>query len=665
MDRIKKLKIKKQDGTFSDYIPIGADAENIDFENGYSLDEIVGDINPDEDGTLEVQLTELYNSSPLNILNYGARPNDENFDNSIAIQNAIDDGIRLNKPIYIPIGNFYISKPLKIYGSGGDFKNKTIIRGELKNLSIITKNTNNKLNNEKDYDEDAIFLLCNSSAIDDSEYVTGNDASGFYIDNLSLTGTTTIKPKYGIYAAHVISTAGMNIKDMYINYCEEACLCLKGSTYLSRIENVRVDRAHYGMYIHDGTNTSLNIVNCYAMGDQIGYYVGGIYMTMNCCCGDWCTEKVFDLQNYHGSLISPGSESTGADYCFYFRASDVTVTGAYTFGNFTEENAAHIYVGWSNVQFIGGVLMVSNSVTKKTAPGYFVQRTTLGDINFINTVLDGYYTKGKGSTGEPSEVQTYSSHGNMNYRYGQGTPYIGRDKYEEEDLDIIKQNKYLQGNAIFFNNGLWSNKSVSEDNKGHYWEHRTLPGDTLLYGQPARTGLWGAVQTLATGSYYSSGKYLEIPCLVAGTTANRIKHPAQGMCYFDTTLNKPIWCKTAGKLNSVKLYFDNYTPLTEDKELNISINGNEKALTIPAGTTTKQLTDMIWKLWYNTASEYDFYVGNERESRIYIYSAYSTLTLTVSLTIDGQDASSILGMTMTNEPSTQDPIWVDATGTEV
>lgn len=59
MDRIKKLKIKKQDGTFSDYVPIGADAENIDFENGYSLDEIVGDINPDEDGTLEVQLAKL------------------------------------------------------------------------------------------------------------------------------------------------------------------------------------------------------------------------------------------------------------------------------------------------------------------------------------------------------------------------------------------------------------------------------------------------------------------------------------------------------------------------------------------------------------------------------------------------------------------------------
>ena len=37
MDRIKKLKIKKQDGTFSDYVPIGADAENIDTTDGESV----------------------------------------------------------------------------------------------------------------------------------------------------------------------------------------------------------------------------------------------------------------------------------------------------------------------------------------------------------------------------------------------------------------------------------------------------------------------------------------------------------------------------------------------------------------------------------------------------------------------------------------------------
>ena len=38
-DRIKKIKIKQSDGTFSDYIPIGADAKNIDFEhNGSNIE---------------------------------------------------------------------------------------------------------------------------------------------------------------------------------------------------------------------------------------------------------------------------------------------------------------------------------------------------------------------------------------------------------------------------------------------------------------------------------------------------------------------------------------------------------------------------------------------------------------------------------------------------
>lgn len=43
-DRIKKIKVKKQDGTFSDYIPISADAENINLENGNNLQEEINSI---------------------------------------------------------------------------------------------------------------------------------------------------------------------------------------------------------------------------------------------------------------------------------------------------------------------------------------------------------------------------------------------------------------------------------------------------------------------------------------------------------------------------------------------------------------------------------------------------------------------------------------------
>ena len=56
-DRIKKIKIKQADGTMSGYYPIGADAQNIDFDNGFNLDNIVGSINPDESGNIATQLS--------------------------------------------------------------------------------------------------------------------------------------------------------------------------------------------------------------------------------------------------------------------------------------------------------------------------------------------------------------------------------------------------------------------------------------------------------------------------------------------------------------------------------------------------------------------------------------------------------------------------------
>lgn len=38
MDRIKKLKVKKSDGTISDYMPIGVDCEYVDFGDGDTLE---------------------------------------------------------------------------------------------------------------------------------------------------------------------------------------------------------------------------------------------------------------------------------------------------------------------------------------------------------------------------------------------------------------------------------------------------------------------------------------------------------------------------------------------------------------------------------------------------------------------------------------------------
>lgn len=56
-DRIKKIKVKKVDGSMTDYIPIGVNAENVDFDNGFNLDNIIGSINPNESGNIATQLS--------------------------------------------------------------------------------------------------------------------------------------------------------------------------------------------------------------------------------------------------------------------------------------------------------------------------------------------------------------------------------------------------------------------------------------------------------------------------------------------------------------------------------------------------------------------------------------------------------------------------------
>ena len=64
-DRIKKIKIKQSDGTFSDYIPIVANAKDVDMANGYSLENTIGTIDVDKEGSIAKQLsktTKYYDS---------------------------------------------------------------------------------------------------------------------------------------------------------------------------------------------------------------------------------------------------------------------------------------------------------------------------------------------------------------------------------------------------------------------------------------------------------------------------------------------------------------------------------------------------------------------------------------------------------------------------
>ena len=180
MDRIKKIKIKKQDGTFSDYIPIGADAENIDTTDGESVQlkldkkpyyyNNVADMKADnklkagdmaitlgyyeaDDGgagkyyivnetnnyyeilknNLKAEL--ITENSSINVKQLGAK-GDNKKDDTDSIQNAIN---KFNS-IYIPNGTYLISQII--------LKKQTNILGEsIENtiLSTINNNINDSL----------------------------------------------------------------------------------------------------------------------------------------------------------------------------------------------------------------------------------------------------------------------------------------------------------------------------------------------------------------------------------------------------------------------------------------------------------------------------------------------------------------------------------------
>ena len=60
MDKIKTVKIKELDGSISEETyTIATDAINVDMENGYDLQETIGDINVDRDGNIAEQLKNI------------------------------------------------------------------------------------------------------------------------------------------------------------------------------------------------------------------------------------------------------------------------------------------------------------------------------------------------------------------------------------------------------------------------------------------------------------------------------------------------------------------------------------------------------------------------------------------------------------------------------
>ena len=65
MDKLTAIKIKYNDGTYSDEIPVSVLSENVEWDNTHTLVDVLGSIDVDAKGTIQAQIDKLSNNTQL------------------------------------------------------------------------------------------------------------------------------------------------------------------------------------------------------------------------------------------------------------------------------------------------------------------------------------------------------------------------------------------------------------------------------------------------------------------------------------------------------------------------------------------------------------------------------------------------------------------------
>ena len=121
MDKLTAIKIKYDDGTYSDEIPVSVLAENVEWDSTHTLVNILGSIDVDATGTIQDQISQLFNEKVSNT----------QLQNYIANQLSADISTWLNQNVN-PVGSaVVVDNSLTISGAASDAK-KT--GDEIKNL---------------------------------------------------------------------------------------------------------------------------------------------------------------------------------------------------------------------------------------------------------------------------------------------------------------------------------------------------------------------------------------------------------------------------------------------------------------------------------------------------------------------------------------------------
>lgn len=423
MERIKKIKIKQQDGSMSDYIPIGVNAEDVDLKNGLDLEtsiskkpyyfNSVSDMKTAEylkDGDYVITLgyyeendgggatylirektsnnvedggsihfvnglvAELLISDTVSVKQFGAKGNSETND-TVVIQNTFNYCKANNYEVFIPEGTYMVSQ---LDGYSG-----MKLSGVNKYKSILKSIANN---------------TCTTGLL---RFLEGAIVRP-HISNLTLEGNkwhnTNVFDGLYFFTAERQTDSYLNVQSLEIQNFTGNGLTFDGTATTYCIREARVDDVRcssndgYGFNINSATDNMFS-QNTACFSKKSGFYIKGANQKFVSCkahtngIGD---ETTIDLTRTPASAYSQTSDSSYNSAKTYFTRSG---TG------FNDD--PYVFTKFTGTSFVSGTTYYERKKDYyKRYPGFEIlcSRSSFNSCEAQDNYADGAYVQGLGNT---------------------------------------------------------------------------------------------------------------------------------------------------------------------------------------------------------------------------------------------------------------------------
>jgi len=229
MEKLTAIKIKNDDGTYSEEIPISVLSENVEWDSTHTLIDVLGSINVDVTGTIQDQISQLFNEKV----------------NSAQLQNYVNNQLNTDVTNWLntnvnPVGSaVIIDETLTIKGAAADAKQTGDIKNKfVKSINPIYMQTINLADGLIPFytkQNDRIYI----KTIDDSNFshdqIRFYDKNGTYIQYWSLINaygkerTFIYNEKLDAYYIAIYRTSGtdektynvLNYNNIYYTFIQE------------------------------------------------------------------------------------------------------------------------------------------------------------------------------------------------------------------------------------------------------------------------------------------------------------------------------------------------------------------------------------------------------------------------------------------------------------